>query len=138
MSGGGTPGESGPPAGNSVAVPGPGWHPRTDRPGAGDAGRAEGGTFDACARCVLHAALPDRPPEEHHPCPILPSAAASGDLTTTNLPLPSAAGTALRCPPWTPSTRSTACPRGTAGPPGTSPPRASAAPDPTRAGWSPT
>src|SRR5215472_3130665 len=100
---------------------------------AGDAGRAEGRATDVRARGAAHAARPDRyQPEEHHPCPTLPTTAAptpgapataaeGGALTTTRRRSPSATATFPRSLPRTPSTRWTACPRVTAGPPGISP-----------------
>ena len=56
------------------------------------------------ARLALPAAFFHRSTEEHRLCPILPPAAASGGLTTKSLSLPSAPGTAGRCPPRMPMT----------------------------------
>src|ERR1700722_19200305 len=56
------------------------------------------------ARLASHAAFPYRWPEEHRLCPILPTAAASGALTTKSPYLPSLPGTSVHCPPKTPRT----------------------------------
>src|SRR6266581_3998235 len=93
------------------------------RPGRPCGGRAT----DADARFGIHAARPDRLPEENRPCTTLLSpAAASAALTATSRLSPSAAGDGPRCPRG--MTPPTACRTAIAGPPGTSPPAASAGP----------
>src|ERR1035437_8429719 len=93
---------------------------------------------DVDTRFAVHAAPPDRLPEEHHQCPILPSTAAeSGVLTVTSQLSLSAAGPDPRGPAWARWTAPTRCGKETAGLPGISPPPVSAGAGRTRTGWSP-